>query len=169
VAVAATRALASRSPVAADALLHPVALVSLAVLVVNDHLLKAAYPGFVTGKLSDVAALALFPIFLVAARELMVASVGRRWRPSRRAAAVAVVATAVVFTLVELVPAADALYEASLGALQWPARALLALLAGDAVPVHAPAIVTADPTDVLTVPAVLLAWWVLSRRATAPR
>ena len=36
-------------------MLHPVALAALAVLVLNDHVWKARYPGWVTGKLSDVA------------------------------------------------------------------------------------------------------------------
>ncbi|WP_345393526.1 hypothetical protein [Nonomuraea salmonea] len=31
------------------------------VLLVNDHLLKAAFPGVVTGKLSDVAGLLVAP------------------------------------------------------------------------------------------------------------
>ena len=38
-------------------LLHPAFLVALATLVVNDHLLKDAFPGVVTGKLSDFAGL----------------------------------------------------------------------------------------------------------------
>jgi hypothetical protein len=44
--------------------LHPLFLVSLAILLINDHILKNLYPGFVTGKLSDFAGLFLFPVFL---------------------------------------------------------------------------------------------------------
>jgi len=43
---------------------HPVTVVALLVLVVNDHVLKAAYPGVVTGKLSDAAGLVLAPPLL---------------------------------------------------------------------------------------------------------
>ena len=39
-------------------------LLGLALLVVNDHVLKQAFPGPVTGKLSDVAGLFVFPLFL---------------------------------------------------------------------------------------------------------
>ena len=45
---------------------HPAAIAALVVLVVNDHLLKAAYPGWITGKLSDFAGMVLAPLVLVA-------------------------------------------------------------------------------------------------------
>jgi len=47
-----------------SAMLHPLTLVSLFVLVLNDHYLKWAHPSFVTGKLSDVAGMILAPIVL---------------------------------------------------------------------------------------------------------
>ena len=40
---------------------------AVAVLVVNDHALKAAWPGLVTGKLSDVAGSAMMGTLLTAA------------------------------------------------------------------------------------------------------
>ena len=39
------------------ALAHPGSVLALVVLVLNDHVLKQAWPGLVTGKLSDVAGL----------------------------------------------------------------------------------------------------------------
>ncbi|GAA3121815.1 hypothetical protein GCM10020001_047700 [Nonomuraea salmonea] len=42
-------------------LCHPVTVAGVLVLLVNDHLLKAAFPGVVTGKLSDVAGLLVAP------------------------------------------------------------------------------------------------------------
>lgn len=47
-----------------DALLSPAFLLALLVLGVNDHVLKAAFPGWVTGKLSDVAGVFAFAVFL---------------------------------------------------------------------------------------------------------
>ena len=44
----------------------PLALFSLTLLALNDHYLKAAYPGALTGKLSDVAGVLLLPLFLKA-------------------------------------------------------------------------------------------------------
>src|SRR5438874_8201324 len=60
-----------RRVTAGELALHPVALVSLAVLVVNDRWLKSAWPGFVTGKLSDCAGLVLLPIGLVSLAEIL--------------------------------------------------------------------------------------------------
>jgi hypothetical protein len=45
-------------------LLSPLFLASLALLFINDFFLKQAYPGWITGKLSDVAGLFLFPLFV---------------------------------------------------------------------------------------------------------
>jgi hypothetical protein len=157
--------LRSSSPVPADGLLHPIALASLGLLIVNDQLLKAEAPGWWTGKLSDVAGLVLFPIFLVAAWELVQVARRRPWQPSDRAAALAAVATAAVFTLVELLPAADAAYETALGWLQWPAQVLVAVVAGEGPPAVARVAATADPTDLLAVPAVLFALVLLRRRS----
>ena len=47
-------------------LTHPYFIAGLVVLLVNDHLLKYAYPGFLTGKLSDVSGLFIFPVFFSA-------------------------------------------------------------------------------------------------------
>lgn len=46
--------------------LHPVSLFALAVLILNDHLLKGAsiLPTWMTGKLSDVAGMIFFPLLL---------------------------------------------------------------------------------------------------------
>ncbi|GAA3143460.1 hypothetical protein [Nonomuraea roseoviolacea] len=42
-------------------LCHPVTVAGVVVLLLNDHLLKQTWPGFVTGKLSDVAGLVVAP------------------------------------------------------------------------------------------------------------
>lgn len=42
-------------------LFHPIFLISLVMLVVNDHILESLYPSFLTGKLSDFAGPAYFP------------------------------------------------------------------------------------------------------------
>lgn len=47
-------------------LIQPAFLLALIVLVVNDHYLKSAYPGWLTGKLSDFAGLFMLPILIYA-------------------------------------------------------------------------------------------------------
>jgi hypothetical protein len=47
--------------VSVRALASPGFALALVVLVLNDHVLKTAYPGWITGKLSDVAGLVLAP------------------------------------------------------------------------------------------------------------
>jgi hypothetical protein len=128
---------------------HPVTLLSLAVLVLNDHLLKAAYPGLVTGKLSDVAGLVLAPPLLAAVVMLLLPRV-----PGRFVAVAALVATGVGFTVVNASPAGAA-----------AASHLWSLVAG-------PSRMYADLTDLFTLPALLVAWWVWRRvrhREVPPR
>jgi hypothetical protein len=130
-----------------------VPLIAVAVLVVNDQLLKAAWPGFVTGKLSDAAGLVFFPFLLTGAWEL-----GRRWlgRTSRAgltAPIVAIAATGVGFTLVKVAPWAGDLYRGGLGLVQWPVTALGAALSGAPMPAPAPVLLVADPTDLAMLPA----------------
>ena len=67
-------------------LIHPLSLSAMTVLGLNDHFLKFAYPGFLSGKLSDFAGLIFFPLLL----ELLI--------PSRR---IAVTVTGIGFMLVK--------------------------------------------------------------------
>lgn len=67
---------------------HPATLVAVLVLLVNDHVAKHLWPGFVTGKLSDVAGLVVAPALLACVLP-------------RRADLAAVVLTGIGFTLVK--------------------------------------------------------------------
>ncbi|WP_051759825.1 hypothetical protein [Herbidospora cretacea] len=105
---------------------QPLTVLALVVLVVNDHVLKAAWPGFVTGKLSDVAGLVLFPALL----DLVV-----------RRAKVSIAVTGVGFTLVKTTATGAWLASEAWTAVWGPSRVL------------------ADPTDLLALPALWVAWW----------
>jgi hypothetical protein len=147
-----------------DGLLHPVALLALVVLVLNDHVLKAVAPGFVTGKLSDVAGLIVAPLAIQGARELEQWVAGRWQGPSSRALLVAIVAVAIAFAAGQVWdPAADA-YAWALAAAQWPFRALGAAATGAPLPTLHPVTATADAEDLLTLPALALTWWAGRRR-----
>jgi hypothetical protein len=128
-------------------MLHPIALLSAATLALNDHVLKSAFGAWWTGKLSDVAGLVLFPFVLVAAAELVAAARGRYHGPDARTLRGALAATAVGFALVKLVPVAGTIYAHALAALQWPVRARWIEVT-----------LVQDATDLLALPALVVAW-----------
>lgn len=137
-------------------ILHPVTIAAIALLILNDHVLKGAWPGLVTGKLSDAAGLVFFPLLLVAAGQVGLGAVAPRWVPGPRAVWLAVAMTGVVFALAKVVPLAADAYRVGLGALQWPLAAIGALAAGAAIPPVGPVVFARDPTDLVALPALLI-------------
>lgn len=152
--------LSGDDPDVADALLHPMTLVALGLLLLNDQILKTAWPGPVTGKLSDLAGLAFFPILLLSAGEL-IGTIGGRWRgPTTRALLTALVATLAGFLLVKTVPPAADVFGWMLGLAQWLLSLPIRVLLGLPLPSVAPATIVADPTDLVALPGLALATWV---------
>lgn len=124
------------------ALLHPLWLGALALLIVNDHLLKGSglLPGVLTGKLSDLAGLVMAPALfatLVRAR-------------GRRALLWSHLAIGVVFAAVNLSPAM--------------ARGFEGLMALGPLPWH----ITVDPSDLLALPALFVSWRLCTRAMARP-
>jgi len=136
--------------IATRALLRPVALLAIALLVINDHVLKTRAPGLVTGKLSDLAGLSFFPLLLAAAAE----QVGLRG--DRAAVLAATIATGLAFSAVKLWAPAGELYRVGFAALQWPFRAVAAAITDTALPALGRAQLAQDPTDLLVLPALLV-------------
>ena len=114
-----------------QALAHPGAVLALVVLVLNDHVLKQAWPGWVTGKLSDVAGLVVAPLLLAALLALLRVP---------RATPVALTATAAGFVVCKTSTAGAA----------WTS-AVWSLFG-------TPTTIRADVTDLLALPAVYAAW-----------
>jgi hypothetical protein len=149
------------------ALLHPVALGALALWVVNDHLLKGLYGNALTGKLSDFASLVVCPLLVTASIEL--ARPGLGVRAQHRVLLASVVFFAALMVAVKLfVPAATA-YRVLLGAAQWPFRSALSWLAGHGAAPFAAVELAMDPSDLISLPAVLVAWTIGKRPGTRPR
>ncbi|MFN0252146.1 MAG: hypothetical protein ACKV2T_35045 [Kofleriaceae bacterium] len=131
--------------------LHPVTLLSLVVLVVNDWVLKPRLDqglglSVVTGKLSDVAGLAAAPVVLTALIGLLVLvanKLGARMHAhlTHRRLVISIVATGAVFAAIKLWPRAS----------QWFV---------DALSVMRPAQVILDRTDLLCLPALAISYWI---------
>ncbi|MEU4790258.1 hypothetical protein AB0F95_11175 [Micromonospora tulbaghiae] len=124
---------------------HPVTVLALVVLVLNDHVFKAAFPGPVTGKLSDVAGLVLAPPLVAVLVTLVVPRL-----PARAAAGVALGSVGAGFTLVK-----SSGYAAAVASDLWSV-------------VSGPSLIRADLTDLLTLPALVLAAWVWGRARRDP-
>ena len=119
---------------------HPVTVLAGLVLAVNDHLLKAVWPGVVTGKLSDLAGLAVAPPLVGLVVALWLSRIPPRWLPR-----VALTATGLGFVLVKLTWTG-----AQLASDAW------SLVAG-------PSQVLRDPIDLVALPALAIAWWTWTR------
>ncbi|MEU8296690.1 hypothetical protein AB0C04_05315 [Micromonospora sp. NPDC048909] len=124
---------------------HPFSVAALVLLVVNDQLLKAAFPGLVTGKLSDVAGLVIAPPLVAVLLTLLAPRL-----PARAAVGVGLGLVGVGFAVVK-----------SSGYAAAGASAIWSVVSG-------PSLVRADRTDLLTLPALLVAAWSWSRARREP-
>lgn len=114
-------------------LVHPVPLGAAAILFLNDHALKGAslLPGWLTGKLSDVTGLFVFPIVLVACLRWAAAAAGRDVPRSRALVWGAAAVTGALFAAVKLSPGVNRWASALLGPMvmdPWDLAALVALV-----------------------------------------
>jgi hypothetical protein len=94
-------------------MLRPLPIACLAMLLVNDDWLKSRYPGVITGKLSDVAGLALLTFVVAALADVTARIVD--WRLTAAALVVIVAVPAIGFALVKLSPAVANVYGDALG------------------------------------------------------
>ncbi|MGH3746667.1 MAG: hypothetical protein ACRDT8_04625, partial [Micromonosporaceae bacterium] len=111
-------------------------LVAAMVLLVNDHVLKALWPGLITGKLSDVAGLAAAPALVGFALGLVAPKLAPR--------ALVWCSLAVVGIGFGWVKATE--HGAAAASAAW------SVVAG-------PSQVLRDPTDLVALPALALSWW----------
>jgi hypothetical protein len=143
-----------------EALLHPLCLVCGALWWANDNFGKVYVPSWFTGKLSDVTSLVVFPVFIWSVLDgLMVLVQGLPWFQhfSRRRNLLRALAagTGVLFAATKLSTNVADVYRAAWGNFY--------ALVGGTFPdgtVRLRATHTVDPTDLLTLPALLGALWV---------
>ncbi len=126
---------------------HASFAVAIVVLVLNDRVLKEAWPGAVTGKLSDAAGLFLLGAISFDALDRVGAPPRWRWAPTA-----AVVAP---FAAVKLSSTAAAVGREGAGALLDAVGAVLGWL--PVLPANGGEVrIVTDPTDLLVVPAIAL-------------
>ncbi|AKD95932.1 MULTISPECIES: hypothetical protein [Rhodococcus] len=136
-----------------DLLLSPWALVSVAVILVNDHVLKGAFGNTMTGKLSDVAGVFLFPLLLLSVLEVL-----RRKLAGRAAIAWSIAVTGIGFAAVKTVsPIGDA-YEWVIGFFRWTAGGFR----GELLPI----VVFRDPSDLWVLPILFASYLVVTHNRT---
>jgi len=136
-----------------DLLLSPWALVSVSVILVNDHVLKGAFGNTMTGKLSDVAGVFLFPLLLLSVLEVL-----RRKLAGRAAIAWSIAVTGIGFAAVKTVsPIGDA-YEWVIGLFRWTAGGFR----GELLPI----VVFRDPSDLWVLPILFASYLVVTHNRT---
>ncbi len=151
----------TRQILSAPALLHPGSVAAIGVLALNDHVLKYRYANAITGKLSDLAGLVFFPI-LLATVLVAISRIGRNTGiPDRSALIAGLVATGLVFLLVNTTPWAELAYEQTQGFIQAPVRLLLGQEIG-------PTSLTRDVSDVPCLVSLVLAWRIGTGRRILP-
>jgi len=152
-----------------DILLHPLVLVAIGLLVLNDHVLKHLWPGLVTGKLSDVAGLLFFPLALVAAWEVALSIYGNPAHPSRTVILVAGIGSAILFAAAKITPVGNAMVGGALGWVQWLFASAVAWLGNTPSPRFMPAALVMDPGDLVALGAILASLWIGWRRVDQSR
>lgn len=147
-----------------DLLLHPVALIALVLVIVNDRVLKIHFPSAFTGKLSDFAGLIYFPLFVVALIE------GARWLVNRRrwelgprsVMTVSLIAGIILVLIKTWSPAAE-IYRSYLGVILWPAYLLGDLIQGRGFPEIRRVGVVEDGSDLIALVVLVLPVWLSTR------
>ena len=127
-------------------------IVAVAVLALNDRVLKHDFGNALTGKLSDVAGLVFLPLLMVAIVELSRSVRHVEWRASARTLGVSLVSVGLVFACAKVSPAIAHLCGDLLGYVRYPVRRSFERVT-----------ITHDVSDLVALPALLFAWFDGSR------
>ena len=150
-----------------EILIHPLSLLCLGLWALNDHYGKGAWPGWLSGKLSDVVSLIGFPLLVGAFFELVIGLFGAKISRARAVGVIAcrwgAVSAAIVMIGINLWPSWADAYEVGLGAAQWTMSSAWRWLTDlPILPRHRVSL-TMDPTDLITTPAALVGPWLYQR------
>ena len=144
-----------------DLLLHPIAVLAILVVVVNDRVLKLNYPSVISGKLSDFAGLIYFPLFVVSLFEVFRWIFWRsRWQLSAWWVTGVAITVGACFVLMKTWDPAGEIYRPLVGMMLWPARAIASVATGDPPPPVRGVTMYKDPTDLFALPSLLIPVWI---------
>lgn len=142
------------------AMLHPACLLALGLWWLNDDVLKARYHNFLTGKLSDLACMVVFPVLVLSVIQVVQSLRGVAWFPRRAHVLATLFGVGVLFAAINLSATVGHAYRVVFAHVLFPF--LFAFHGAH----HLPAIShTQDPTDLLVLPALYLAYLLAPRRA----
>ena len=144
--------------------LQPVFLVSLAGLVANDHVFKQRWPGFLTGKLSDVCGLAVLAMLAWAVLLIAQPAWPTTNRQLHRALVTVCVTIAVFFAAMTMWGPAAGGYRTLNSLLADPVVNLRGWLSGDFSLRSAKTTILHDPTDLLAIPILIPIGFYLRRK-----
>ena len=142
-----------------DFVLSPEFLAGVFVLAVNDRILKAAFPGLITGKLSDAAGLLFLPLLIGALCSLLeptTSTASSRTRIHVLAAITAVVG--MVFVFMKTTAAGADFYRYANSMIEWPFLAIKSIISGKSPWWWPETTIVRDSTDLLVLPVLVLSW-----------
>ena len=143
-----------------DCIRHPMSVFMLWLWLLNDHVFKDLWGNTLTGKLSDISGLVVFPLIFVATYELICAYRQRAATHLHLVLWLSLGLSALIMILINMSDWGADLCRISLGLLQWPFRCLWSL---SIVPIHKVHL-TMDPTDLWTLGALFIPYIIVCSR-----
>jgi hypothetical protein len=146
--------------VAGGAMLHPVCLLALGTWWLNDAVLKARYHNWLTGKLSDLACMVVFPVLVLCVVQVLGSLGNARWQPRREHVLSTVFGVGLLFAGINLSENVGEVYKQVFAWVLYPF--LLVLEGSGRMPIISH---TQDASDLMTLPALYLAYRLAPCRA----
>ena len=143
-----------------DCIRHPLCVFMLWLWLLNDHIFKDLWGNDLTGKLSDISGLVVFPLMFIATYEMICAFRQKAATHLHLVLWFSLGFSAMIMILINLSDWSADLCRVGLGVLQWPFRCLWSL---SIVPLQE-VYLTMDPTDLWTLGALIIPYYIVFSR-----
>jgi hypothetical protein len=146
------------------ALRHPIALLAIAVWLLNDHLLKSMFPGIITGKLSDIAGMVVTPLVVAVFVELAAPRTVRAKRRFVRINAwLSIIIVAAAFAAAKTTLAGHDIYVTIATLIRAPLHVVVERF--HPIVFKESVVLVRDVTDLIAIPFGVVSVWLLERAA----